>query len=92
MEKVAEFADWEIEYITYSDMSLNDQITRAMEMVETGEADLLGSTLFYEELQDKFIYPEKNYGLVYTTLDALDSNTTINEATFMQQKPCVLPS
>lgn len=87
LEKVAEFAGWEIEYITYPDMSLNDQITRAMEMVETGEADLLGSTLFFEGLQEKFIYPEKNYGLVFTTLDALDSNTTINEATFMQQKP-----
>ncbi|VYU72676.1 Aerobic respiration control sensor protein ArcB [Eubacterium limosum] len=87
VEKVAEFADWEIEYITYPDLSLNDQITKAMEMVETGEADLLGSTLFYEGLQEKFIYPEKNYGLVYTTLDALDSNTTINEATFMQQQP-----
>lgn len=87
VEKVAEFAGWEIEYITYPDLSLNDQITKAMEMVETGEADLLGSTLFFEGLQQKFIYPEKNYGLVFTTLDALDSNTTINEATFMQQKP-----
>lgn len=87
LSKVAEFANWKLEYITYPDMSLNDQILKSLKAVETGEVDLVGTMLKNEALENMFLYPENNYGLVYTTLEVLDTNLNITETNFTQQTP-----
>ncbi|MDD3794437.1 MAG: transporter substrate-binding domain-containing protein [Lachnospiraceae bacterium] len=87
LNKVAEFANWKLEYITYPDMSLNDQIMASLGDIETGEADLLGAMLQNEALEEVYLYPENNYGMVYTTLEVLDTNLNITEMNFMQVKP-----
>ena len=84
LKKVAEFANWKLEYITYPNMTLNEQITSGMKMVESGEADLMGVMLRNEDLEKKYLYPDKNYGVVYTTLDTLESNININETNYMR--------
>ncbi|MDD2980231.1 MAG: transporter substrate-binding domain-containing protein [Hespellia sp.] len=87
LNKVAEFANWKLEYITYPDMSLNDQIMSSLSEIETGEADLLGAMLHNDALEQTYLYPENNYGMVYTTLEVLDTNLDITEMNFMQLKP-----
>ncbi|MDD3414928.1 MAG: transporter substrate-binding domain-containing protein [Lachnospiraceae bacterium] len=87
LNKVAEFANWKLEYITYPDMSLNDQIMSGLAEVETGEVDLLGAMLQNKALEEKYLYPENNYGMVYTTLEVLDTNLDITEMNFMQMTP-----
>ncbi|MDD3253083.1 MAG: transporter substrate-binding domain-containing protein [Lachnospiraceae bacterium] len=87
LNKVAEFANWKLEYITYPGMSLNDQITSGLKAIETGEADLLGTVLRSEALEEMFLYPQYNYGMVYTTLEVLDTNLEITETNFMQVSP-----
>ena len=87
LSKVAEFANWKLEYITYPDMSLNDQIMSSLNSIETGEADLLGTMLKNEKLEETYLYPERNYGMVYTTLEVLDTNLNITETNFMQLEP-----
>ncbi|MDD3340298.1 MAG: transporter substrate-binding domain-containing protein, partial [Lachnospiraceae bacterium] len=87
LNKVAEFANWKLEYITYPDMSLNDQILASLEELETGEVDLLGAMLQSKALEEMYLYPENNYGMVYTTLEVLDTNLDITEMNFMQKKP-----
>lgn len=59
----------------------------SLNAIETGEADLLGTMLRNEALEEMFLYPEHNYGTVYTTLEVLDTNLTITETNFMQLKP-----
>ncbi|SHK21293.1 ATP-binding protein [Hespellia stercorisuis] len=92
LSKVAEFANWKLEYITYPDMSLNDQILNGLEGVQTGEADLVGTMLKNEALEKMYLYPENNYGLVYTTLEVLDTNLNITETNFTQQSPLKIAS
>lgn len=87
LKKIAEFANWELEYITYPDESLDDQILTAMSQVESGEADLLGVMLRNPALEAKYQYPENNYGAVYTTLEVLESNIEVTETTYMRKNP-----
>ncbi|MDD3403689.1 MAG: transporter substrate-binding domain-containing protein [Hespellia sp.] len=87
LNKVAEFANWKLEYVTYPDRSLNDQIMDSLEELGTGEVDLLGAMLQNKALEEMYLYPENNYGMVYTTLEVLDTNIDITEMNFMQLKP-----
>ncbi|MDD4370564.1 MAG: transporter substrate-binding domain-containing protein [Anaerostipes sp.] len=87
LSKVAEFANWKLEYITYPNMSLNDQLLKGLEAIQTGKVDLIGTMLKNEMLEQMFLYPKNNYGMVYTTLEVLDTNLDITETNFMQKKP-----
>jgi signal transduction histidine kinase/CheY-like chemotaxis protein len=87
LRKVAEFANWKLEYKTYPNMSLNDQLLKGLKSIQTGEVDLMGTMLKSEALEQMFLYPKNNYGLVYTTLEVLDTNLDITETNFMQKKP-----
>ena len=85
--KIAEFANWNLEYITYSDMSPDERILASMEAVQSGEADLMGTMLRSDALEKVYLYPERNYGAVYTTLEALDSNLDISATNYMKKTP-----
>lgn len=87
LNKVAEFANWELEYVTYPNLSLNEQLVSAMEMVSSGEADLLGTMLRNEALEKAYLYPDNNYGAVYTTLETLETNLKITQSNYMNHKP-----
>lgn len=80
LQQLAEYAGWDIEYITFEDMSSNDGIMKAMEMVMNGEADLLGPMLRSDSVEEMFDFPKDNYGVVYTTLCALEKSdiTSVN--------------
>ena len=87
LKKVAEFANWKLEYVTYPGKTLNEQILEGMRMVESGEADLIGVMLKNDELQKKYLYPENNYGVVYTTLEVLENNLQVTEVNYMSKNP-----
>ncbi|NLS86204.1 MAG: transporter substrate-binding domain-containing protein [Ruminococcaceae bacterium] len=95
LKKVAEFANWKLEYVMYPDMSLDEQIMGAMADVESGKADLMGVMLQNDAMKETYLYPDKNYGVVYTTLDVLDTNYSLNETNYMKRSPlrvAVLPN
>lgn len=85
LKKIAEFADWDLEYVTYSDKTQDEQIHSAMSDVESGEVDLLGVMLRDSTLEESYLYPESNYGTVYTTLEALEGNVEVTEANYTLQ-------
>lgn len=87
LTKVAEFANWKLEYVTYPDMELNDQIMKGLEETEAGETDLIGTILRNDALEETYLYPDNSYGMVYTTLEVLDTNLDITETSFMRQNP-----
>ncbi|SDX30700.1 extracellular solute-binding protein, family 3 [Eubacterium barkeri] len=87
LKKIAEFANWKLEYVTYPDMSLDEQIMTSLSDVEKGKADLIGAMLRDPALEEKYLYPDNNYGMVFTTLDVLDSNFDVTETNYMQKKP-----
>ena len=71
--KIAEFTGWDMEYVTYNSDDGNEAVMNAMNDVNAGKSDLLGPILKNEQTEAMFTFPEKSYGTVYTTLNALDS-------------------
>lgn len=71
--KIAEFTGWDMEYVTYNSDDGNEAVLNAMNEVKEGKNDLMGPILKNEQTEAMFTFPEKSYGTVYTTLNALDS-------------------
>lgn len=80
LEKVEEYTGWEIEYVPYDSGDQNMDIEHALEDLEAGKVDLLGPLLKSSESSYNLIYPEQNYGTVYTTLCALESGDLREES------------
>ena len=85
LNMIAEFAGWEVVYVTYSAPSLDEQMMQALDDVESGEADLLGGLLYSEALEENLLYSENSCGAVYTTLETLDSNETLKDSNYMEK-------
>jgi signal transduction histidine kinase/CheY-like chemotaxis protein len=87
LSKIAEYTGWDIEYLTYDDLSPDDAILAAMKAVETGDADILGGLLETGNLKDMYDFCSNSYGVVYTTLAALQNNPSVSEMTFRSFSP-----
>ncbi|MGB4985034.1 MAG: transporter substrate-binding domain-containing protein [Erysipelotrichaceae bacterium] len=84
--KIAEFANWKLEYVNYPDRELNEQIIDSMKDLENGRVDIIGVMLKNSALEEKYLYPKENYGVVYTTLDVLDTNFNVTQTNLVLQK------
>ncbi len=79
--KIAEYTGWKIEYVPYDSGDANTDISNAMADLQAGKVDLLGPMLKNEATEKTMLFPENNYGTVYTTLCALEtSNIRENNA------------
>ena len=87
LKKIAEFAGWELTFVTYPGLSTDDQMLRALEDIQSGKVDVLGGVLYSEAMAKSCLYPRNSYGVVYTTLETLDSNYKINETNYKQHQP-----
>ncbi len=74
MEKIAEYTGWKMEYIPYDSGDTNADISNAIADLEAGKIDLLGPILRNEDTENEMLFPENNYGTVYTTLCALETS------------------
>ena len=74
MEKISEYTGWKIEYVPYNSADENQNISDAMDDLEAGKVDFLGPLLKNEETRNRFLFPERSYGTVYTTLYALETS------------------
>lgn len=87
INKIAQYNHWNCEFITLDDMGTDEAIVKAMEMVQTGEADLIGGLLKSEALEKIYDFSDMSYGVVYTTLSTMESNAVIRESTFRTLDP-----
>lgn len=87
LSKVAEYTGWDIEYITYDQLPTNEAIMAAMDAVESGDADIIGGIVENDSLKKEYDYCANSYGLVYTTLAALQNNPSVSEITFRFLSP-----
>lgn len=74
MGKISEYTGWKIEYVPYNSGNTNKDIQDAMDDLAAGKVDLLGPLLKNEQTRDRFLFPERSYGTVYTTLSALETS------------------
>ena len=74
MEKLSEYTGWKIEYVPYNSGDENKDIQDAMDDLEEGKVDLFGPLLKNQQTREKYLFPQKSYGTVYTVLYALESS------------------
>ena len=77
LQMLSKYTGWNYDFIKIEGLSSDESIQSAMEMVQNGDADLIGPILKNEVTEEIFEFPEQNYGNVYTCLSVLeDSNIT----------------
>ena len=74
LEKISEYTGWKIEYIPYYGDNENEAVSNAMQDVKDGKADLIGPVLKNSGTEASYELCRNNYGIVYTTLNALESS------------------
>lgn len=67
LEEIAQYTGWDYEFVQVEG-DMNEQLITLMEMVENGEVDLMGATLYTEELVDQYDYASHSYGVAETVL------------------------
>ncbi len=77
--KLAQYANWDVEFVYPETDGLDEAIVEMMERVEKGQVDIIGGLVYNEALAEIYAYPEKGYGYAFTTLLANKTNTAINE-------------
>lgn len=79
VELLAQYAGWNVEYITYSSDSSDDNIMDAINDVMSGDADIIGPIISDANTQTLFEMPAQSYGTVYTVLCASESGSVTSE-------------
>lgn len=87
LEKVAQFSPYAFEYVICEGETTDDAILKSMEMVQTGEADILGATVKNQQSLALFDFPDWSYGVSYTTLAASQSNYHVNDYSWLSLNP-----
>ncbi|MEG2744508.1 MAG: transporter substrate-binding domain-containing protein [Oscillospiraceae bacterium] len=85
LQEIAQYTGWEYEFVQLSG-SQNEILTKMYDMLEKGELDLMGSTNYSKELDEKFDYPAGSYGSSFSTLEVSEDNSSISEANFQTMK------
>mgnify|MGYP007104467321 CR=1 FL=1 len=91
--EIAQYTDWKCEYVLLEG-DIDYQLTTFLDMLSTGEIDLLGCMAYSDRLEEIFDYSSSNYGMVYNALCVLgDSNlNNLNYSAFPKLRVIVLNS
>lgn len=71
LEEIAQYTGWDYEFVEVEG-DINERLTKLMDMVEEGKVDLMGDTLFMEDLNNIYDYSSYHYGQSETILQVLN--------------------
>ncbi|MFI3173868.1 MAG: EAL domain-containing protein [Bacillota bacterium] len=80
--KIAQYTDWEYEFIIIDEETNEKSLYEAMRMVRAGEVDLLGGMNYSEESAEIFEYSMVPAGLNRYTISVLDTTQTFNTESY----------
>lgn len=80
--KIAQYVDWEYEFIIIDEATTNDSLNEAMRMVYEGEADLLGGMNYTIQSAEFFEYCMVPAGLNRYTISVLDTTQAFNTESY----------
>lgn len=85
LREICRFTNWKLEFVRFEG-DLNEQIVSAMEMVKSGEVDLMGGMIYSESLINDFDYTATNYGMGNMAILVNGDNADINDTNIYSLK------
>lgn len=85
LREICRFTNWKLEFVHFEG-DLNEQIVSAMEMVKSGEADLMGGMIYSESLINDYDYTATNYGMGNMAILVNGDNADINDTNIYSLK------
>lgn len=74
LQEIAQYTGWNYEFVQIPG-DMDESLNTLMDMLESGEVDLMGGTLYSEALAETYSYSGYSYGTVYTVLQSLMEDT-----------------
>lgn len=81
LEYLSLYTNWDYEFVM-AEGDTNTQINTLMQMLMTGEIDMMGTMNYLPALEEYFLYPSSSYGTTYTVLTVLEDSTRWAEEDF----------
>lgn len=85
LKEIAQYTGWEYE-IVEAEGTLDEQLSAMLELLESGEIDLLGAMSSNEETEKMFDFPSENYGNAYSVIAVSKSEANIDEYNLSEHK------
>lgn len=85
LREIAQYTGWEYEFVQVEGDE-NEQILTLMEMLKAGEIDLLGAMNYSDALSEVYDYPAYSYGISYSTLSVLASDSRLDSYNYTEAK------
>lgn len=91
LEYLSLYTNWDYEFVT-AEGDTNTQINTLMQMLMTGEIDMMGTMNYIPALEEYFLYPSYSYGTTYTSLTVLENSTQWAEEDFSSWNGMIVAS
>lgn len=92
LQEIAQYTGWEYEFVQVPG-SLDESLSALMDMVASGEVDLMGSMLYSDTMNELYDYSGHSYGIVETSLQVLHDDTrdiVVNSQAMQKMKIAVV--
>lgn len=74
LQEIAQYTGWDYEFVQ-APGDINTSLSQLMDMLESGEIDLMGGVLYSDAMNERFDYAGHSYGIVETVLQVLHDDT-----------------
>lgn len=81
LRKVAQYTDWEYDFVQVPG-TLDEQILTLLDMLSSGEIDLMGAMMLNDTMAEQFDYVTSSYGSASQSLYALADNGDLNSSNY----------
>lgn len=86
LQKIAQYTGWKYEFVTFDDPDINVRLSKAFDMLEKGEVDIIGGTNKNESTEAVYDFPTYSYGTAYKTLIVPEESTAFYNINDLVQK------
>ncbi len=87
LEKISQLTGWDMEYVVIDGKSLDENLSRALQMIRSGEVDIVGGLVKTPDLEQQYAFCSNSNGIMYHALATTESNLQLNSSNFMSQSP-----
>lgn len=87
LEKIGQITGWHMEYVLIDEPTLDKSLLKALELLDSGDVDLVGGLSKTDQLQQMFEYTQNSYGIMYSVISAREDNHSLNGSNFTMKQP-----